>query len=311
MPSGYHRLATIAARQHSFFTFDDALSVNVAPSTLETLVDRGIAEHLGSRVYRLAGSRPTWKGDAMRGALWSNGLVCSASAVALRDLDGGRFTRPIHVLMPFHGRPGHGLQGVVVHETRDLRAYDFDDVDGIPCTSMARTLIDYCAIVSPFQAGLALDDACLRDASTLEAVHHRYIELRRPGRKGIALMGRLLAERMGGKGFSRKALEALARNLVRSIGLPEAHKQFEIRHGTFHVAIDLAWPDIRWGIECQSIKHHLHKAGREWDKQRRRALKLLDWEIEEVTHDDLTVRRVETGHQLWQLYRKREMALSG
>ena len=49
-----------------------------------------------------------------------------------------------------------------MHESRTLRGVDLDEVDGIPCTSVPRTILDLPAVAHPFLVGQALDDACRR-----------------------------------------------------------------------------------------------------------------------------------------------------
>jgi hypothetical protein len=295
------------------FSLSLVAGLGIPSSTLASWVARGLVDRIGPGVFRIGGAPTTWRGDAVASALWSHGHVSHGSALAMRGLDGSRRTRPIDVLVPRWARTHTGIPFARVHETRDLRGVDMDIVGGIPTTSTARSLIDACATMHPFAVGLALDDACLRDANALDSIHRRYRELRRRGRRGIALMGRLLAERMGGKGFSKQGFEAHAVRLARAIGLPEPVKQMQVVSGAFTAYVDLGWPEIRYGWECQSMQHHLNKRAHEWDKARRRKLKLLGYELEELTYDQVTVDKHVTGPELLQLYHLRctEIARTG
>jgi hypothetical protein len=53
---------------------------------------------------------------------------------------------PIHVTIPGSPddprEPQYGVPGVVVHRTPPLHPEDLTVVDGIPCTSVARTIVD-------------------------------------------------------------------------------------------------------------------------------------------------------------------------
>ena len=95
-----------------------------------------------------------------------------------------------------------------------------------------------------------------------------------------------------------------------SIGLPEPVLQHTVRDGDFVAHLDLAWPTIKWAIECDSLAHHSGKRAHEWDRQRRRRLKQLGWDIVEVTYDDVTKRTDDTGAELRALYNDRLQAAS-
>ena len=182
----------------------------------------------------------------------------------------------------------------VVHETRALRGVDLDEVDGIPCTSVARTIIDLAAVAHPFQVGLALDDASRRWPGTLEAVELRSRELARRGRRGIPTIRALLDERAGRGRYTDSGFETRAVRMVRAAGLPEPVLQHTVRDGQFVAHLDLAWPKIMWAVECDSLAHHSGKRAHEWDRRRRRRLKALGWDLVEITYDDVTKRRAET-----------------
>jgi hypothetical protein len=101
-----------------------------------------------------------------------------------------------------------------VHESRTLRAADLTVVDGLPSTSVVRTILDLPAVGHPYLVGRALDDACRR--------------------------------------WPTRAIR-----LVRSIGLPDPVPQFRVADGDDFVAsLDLAWPDIRWWVECDGLAAH-------------------------------------------------------
>jgi very-short-patch-repair endonuclease len=221
------------------------------------------------------------------------------TAAALHGLDG--FDRgPVEVLAP-HGR-GRARAGWTVHESRHLRAVDLGQRDGVPCTTVVRTVLDLPAVAHPFRAGQALDHACRLEPGALDLIVRRFVELARRGRPGTALMRALLAERLATDRFTQSGFEAVTLRLVRSVGLPEPVTQHLVRDGSFRVHLDLAWPPIRLGLECDSLAFHSGKRAHEWDRQRRRHLARLGWEIVEVTYDDVTKRPRRTGAELRELH---------
>jgi hypothetical protein len=62
------------------------------------------------------------------------------------------FDEPIHVTVPgYPGDPRANLpevEGVVIHRVSPLHPDDLTVVDGIPCTSVARTLVDLAEVMS-------------------------------------------------------------------------------------------------------------------------------------------------------------------
>ncbi len=64
--------------------------------------------------------------------------------------------------------------------------------------------------------------------------------------------------------------------------------QHAVRDGDFVAYLDLAWPAVRWAVECDSLAHHSGKRAHEWDRARRRRLKRLGWDVVEVTYDQVT-----------------------
>lgn len=235
------------------------------------------------------------------------GWASHRTAAALWRLDGFD-PRQIEVLTPYARR--RPRRDWVVHETRRLAGVDLHVVDGIPCTSLVRTVLDLPAVAHPFRAAQGLDHACRTRPGMLDAIVARFLELAGRGRPGTRLMRAMLAERLGVGRFTQSGFESRAVRLVRSIGLPEPVLQHRVDDGRGFVAfLYLAWPDIRWAIECDSLAHHSGKRAHEWDRRRRRTLKRLGWDVVEITYDDVTIRPAETGQDLVRLYTARRDAV--
>ena len=144
----------------------------VAMHTALGLSRRGIARRIGSGhldepspgVLRLCGTPGSWQ-QAVRIATLAAGGHAVAShraAAALHELDGC----PPSVVEVSVQRPRHmSLAGVIVHEVGPLDQRDITTVDGIACTSVARTLADLGSVVEASAVERALDDARRRGTS--------------------------------------------------------------------------------------------------------------------------------------------------
>lgn len=279
-------LFDLAARQHGVVSYEQACD-RLTRRRLATLERSGAMEHLLPGVYRMRGAVPTWKMRVMAGVLSMPGSQAShRTASVLREVGESVVGRPDLLIERWHRR--HRLEGYFVHETKDLVSADLDEVDGIPCTSLVRTLVDLPAVVHPFRAGQALDAAFRRDPSIVQQVVRRHLEVARRGRTGTTALRALLQERgwVGDKvdsGFERLALQ-----LVRRGSLPEPVLQHQVRAANFVAYLDLAWPDRMVGMECDSIAHHLSVAAFERDRVRRRTLLALGWKILEFTYNEVT-----------------------
>jgi hypothetical protein len=278
-------LYALAARQHGLLSFQQLLDHGVPRATVADWVDTGRLEHIAPSVYRVAGAPDTWLQRVMRATLDSNGLASHRACAALRSLD-GHDGRHIEVLVERWKRSSRH-DGYIVRETKDLRPCDMDVVRGIPCTSLVRTLIDLPAVEHRFRAEQALDHACRVDANLLPLVRARFLQLARRGRNGTRVMRAMLNERAGdyippGSSFESDALRWIAR-----FGIETPVKQFKVVDGEFVAYLDLAWPLIKFCMECESLAFHFGKAALEKDRKRRRRLKALGWEVTEWSYDEV------------------------
>jgi hypothetical protein len=299
----WKRLTDYARDRHGTITWPAARALEIPGHTLDTWVTRGRLVRSAPQVFVLPGSAPTWHQRVAVAAGSGGGFASHRAAAALWRLDGFP-PGPVEVLTVRGLRRKRGAW--TVHESRVLREVDVDEVDGVPCTSLVRTLCDLSGTAHPFRVAQALDDACRRWPGTLDAVGQRNAELSRRGRRGVRLMAAMVDERMARGCFTGSGFETRVLRLVRSAGLPEPVLQHCVRDGEFVAYLDLAWPAIQWAIECDSLAHHSGKRALDWDRQRRRRLKRLGWDLVEVTWTDVTERRQRTRWELRSLYDTRE-----
>jgi hypothetical protein len=305
--AAWARLSAHAACHHGVIGWGAAVDLGVSESTAISWIRSGRLLRAAPGTLVVAGAPPTWRQRAAVAEVSGGGWTSHRTAAALRELDGFP-PRQIEVVT-LHGRRRKRTDWIV-HESRTLRGVDLDEVDGISCTTVVRTLLDLPAVAHPFLVGQALDHACRRDRGTLDEIVVRHSELSRRGRRGTRLMDRLLAERLGTGRFAGSGFETRTVALVRRAGLPDPVLQHAVRDGEFVAFLDLAWPTIRWAVECDSLAHHSGKRAHEWDRTRRRHLKRLGWDIVEVTYDQVTKAPRATGSELRELYELRRRAVT-
>src|SRR5438105_14405835 len=130
-------LARFAREHHGLFRTADAVALGVSPTMLTTRRQRGTIERIEPRVWRMTGAPREWR-QRLLGAAWAErGLASHRAAGAAWELGGCR-PGVVEVLTPrWRRRPNASVR---VHETTSLHPDDHDEVDGIPTTSVARTL---------------------------------------------------------------------------------------------------------------------------------------------------------------------------
>lgn len=258
---------------HGAITTTEGGALGIPPYRLAKWARAGRLDRPAPGVFTVAGIPDSWvrrvRVATGSGAAWASHRT--AVALSLEGFD----RRTIEVIT------ARGLrrrrQAWTVHESRTLRGVDLTEVDGVPATALPRTLLDLPAVSHPYVVGKALDQACRREPAMLDLVVQRHLELPRRGRRGARLISEMLSERLGLPGLGDSDFESAAVRLVRSVGLPDPVLQHEVRDGEFVAYLDLAWPDIRWMVECDSLAHHSGKGPHEWDRARRRRLKRLGW----------------------------------
>jgi predicted transcriptional regulator of viral defense system len=153
------RLMRLAARdQHGVFTIDQARWAGLSPAQIKHRLASGTWVGVFTGCYRAAGAPLTWRGQLLA-ACWAaaNGAVAShRSAAAVWELPGGRET-PAEITCARWLRGRH--PGVIVHETKAMYRGDLAIRDGIPVTSVERTLLDLAAVSGDATIEMALDAA--------------------------------------------------------------------------------------------------------------------------------------------------------
>ena len=85
--------------------------------------------------------------------------------------------------------------GLLVHETTALSDRDMTAVDGIPVTTIERTILDLAAVCSSFTVDLAIDSAIRRQLTNVDKLCAMLRRVGKRGRKGTKTLRRLLADR--------------------------------------------------------------------------------------------------------------------
>jgi very-short-patch-repair endonuclease len=188
---------------------------------------------------------------------------------------------------------GHVAQpGIEIHHTTTLDAKDRTTVEGIPVTTVARTLVDLAYAVPRDHLAKALREADHLRATDLTAIHATMDRTRhRPG-TGHAILKAVLEEHhRQGTQLTRSILEARFLQLADRHGLPRPRTNFHI--GPHEV--DACWPAHRLAVELDGWARHKDRHAFQRDRTKGNDLTRAGWRVLRFTHDDVARRPAKTA----------------
>ena len=160
--------------------------------------------------------------------------------------------------------------------------------NGIPVTSVHRTIFDYAGLSSVGRLEAAMREAEYRrlwDRLSLPALLARH-----PGHRGNANL-RLCLERLSRTvGFTRSDLEELFLPLLDRFDLPRPHLNARLHVGGEWIEVDCLWRDLGLAVELDSRSAHETRSAFEADRDRDRRLQAEGWRVVRITwrqlHDE-------------------------
>jgi hypothetical protein len=182
-----------------------------------------------------------------------------------------------------------------VHRTRMLAPQDFTVHDGIPVTSVARTLLDLTAVVRAPDLATAIDRAERSRIFDLSAVVD--VLDRANGRRGARALRRAIAayEPSSQKSLLERRFKALLRTAP-DIPTPAFNAAVEGEQATREV--DAFWADQRLAIQLDGFEFHRTRRDRERDAASDADLELAGHRVMRLTWDDVTVHGERTLRRL-------------
>lgn len=233
----------------------------------------GRLRRLHRGVYAVGHERLTWHGRCMAAVLAVRPSVAShLSAGWLWGLLRYRPETP-HVTAPTERRQRRGF---VVH-CAVLPSADLAAIEGIPVTSLPRTLLDLAVMLSEDQLGKAIERAEELGLFDLRAI----VELlaRSGSHSGAGRLRAALAIYREEPAFTRSGLERRFLELIREAGLPAPAMNFVVAG----YEIDAYWEPQRFAVELDVFETHGTRLAFERDRRRADDLLLAGIEVIRVT----------------------------
>ena len=279
-------VAALAARHHGVVALAQLAGLGMTPDELRTRVaarrlhvlHRGVYGVVGHPLLRIEGH---WLAAVL--AVGDDAVLSHRSAAALWNL-----------LPPGAGDPEVAVArtlkrraGISLHCFRSLPGSHVTTRNAIPCTTVARTILDLAAVLSPRRLERALGQAevlRLYDRNEIDAI--LAANPRRPGNRTLRAL-------LGGPDpsttLTRSPLEELLLTLCDRVGLqrPEFNVPYTLTDGT-EISIDALWPAAGLAVELDSRGFHSSWRAQVRDRRRDAQLVLAGLKPLRFTDADLT-----------------------
>jgi hypothetical protein len=254
------------------------LALGLGRGAIEARVSRGWLRPVGRGVYAVGHRRRT------RAAVWMAAVLAAGEGAVLSHRSAAALwrLRPapaalVAVTVPADRRPRAGIE---LHRSR-LPADKVTVRDGIPVTTVPRTLFDLAAQAEPRELERPLNKADvlgLRDRLSLDDLLTRY-----PGRPGSATARAALAARRAGASATRSELEERFLKLIDEGGLPRPETNAPLSVGGQTFEVDCLWRAQRLVVELDGRAAHATPLAFERDRARDRSLQAAGWRPVRIT----------------------------
>jgi len=283
-------LAQLSREQHGVFGLDQLRALGLSARAVHCRHAVGRLHRIHHTVYSLV-PRELLKRDGLYMAAvlaCGDGAVLShRSAAALHGLRDWGHTR-IEVTVPKRSRRSH--EGVKVHCSTTLTGKDVTVVNNIPCTSVARTLLDLAEVVTHRQLERSFDQAEILQVLDLNAINDQLA--RNPTRPGAKAVRLVLETHYIGKTATANENEEALLAITRPLGIPdpECNKFIVLDDGGPAIKADFVWSAQRVVIEADSDKWHNTRQRFELDRVRDQRLTAAGWTVIRTTWKQMKYR---------------------
>ena len=243
-------------------------------SAITRWIDKGllIAEYAG--VYRFGHAAPSTE------ATYLAAVLAAGDGAALARRAAGHLMRLLRGAPPppeVIARHERRIKGVKVKRCRGLDPRDTTTWLGIPCTTVARTLVDLAAVLPEYELGRAWHQARVLYRTEPEDVEA--VLKRRPNSKGAKALRAILR----GKAISLSRLERAFIRLCEQhdLVLPQTNTNIG---GRF---VDCRWPEHKLTVELDSYRYHSSRHAWEQDRKRERQARARGDDFRRYTADDV------------------------
>ena len=291
----------VARTQRGLVTRADLERIGVTRRQRSLLVGDGTLVPVGRQTFLAGAAPPDQRRSLLVASLDEGGPISHRSAIELLGVPGVR--QPVRPdVVTTRARRSNDSEVATVHSTTWLPRDDITTVDGIPCTSMARSLFNLAGrvpVVDLETVRGAVDDAIRIGKASDAWLWWRLEKLRCRGRSGVANLEAILVKRAGGR-VTESWLEREFLRLLEAAQVPIPICQRRIRaRGAFVARVDFLYEAFGIVVEVTGAIAHSSREQRARDATRRNRLGMQGYLVLEFTYDQVVGAPEEVIAELW------------
>jgi predicted transcriptional regulator of viral defense system len=275
-----HAIARIARGQHGVVSLDQFRAEGLTDSGVRKRERAGRLHRVHFGAYSV-GHAPLTREVRYMAAVLACGPDAVLSHRSAADLLKLRETKQSRIDVTAPGRRGRAPRGIDAHREGSLVAADRTTIDNIPCTSVARTLLDFAGVEPIWELRKAVGEAEVRRILDRGAV--RDLIKRSSGRRGVARLRMLLDEIHPETKRTRSYMERLLLEMCARAQLPRPEVNVPLRIGDDVFKPDFLWREVGLILEADSRQFHDTDMAFLDDRRREQRLQLAGWRVSHCT----------------------------
>jgi predicted transcriptional regulator of viral defense system len=273
-------IGELAAAQHGLISLEQLGSLGLTETAVHQRADAGKLHRVHQGVYAV-GHVPQTREARYMAAVLACGPEAVLSHRSAADLLGIKESRRARIDVTAPGRRGRSPRGIGAHRDGSLAAADRTEVNGIPCTSVARTLLDLAAVEPIWELRRAVGEAEVKRILDKGAV--RDLIKRSKGRRGVARLRLVLDEIHPETKRTPSYMERLFLGMCTRAALPSPEVNVTLRIGREEFKPDFLWRDAGLIVEADSRQFHDTDMAFLDDRRREQRLQLAGWRVSRCT----------------------------
>lgn len=274
-------MAALAKRQHGVVSIRQLMALGVTHDAVRARVAAGRLHRVHVGVYAVGHANLSLRGHWMAAVLaYGRGALLShrdaAALWGVRAVSDGSIDVTMDTRAGLVRRPG-----LTPHRCR-IHPEDRERVDGIPVTSVPRTLLDLAGVLDPHGQQRAYEEAARIRALDVRAIER--LLARSNGRRGVGAVRALLDYDPGPAADALSELERLFCDLIRDADLPMPSVNVLVEG----FLVDAYWPAAGLVVELDGYEYHRDREAFERDHAKLGRLRLAGYEVLPLTYLQVT-----------------------
>jgi predicted transcriptional regulator of viral defense system len=305
------QIAALASAQHAVFGLDQLERLGLTARAIQQRTSTARLHRVHHAVYSLVPPKLLTRRGRYMAAVLACGRGAALSHRSAGDLLRVRATsRPrVDVIVP--GRSHRKHEGIDLHRSTTLTEADVTTVDKIPCTTVARTLLDLADALPRRALERAFDQAEVMQLFDLRALEDQLG--RNAKRCAAAKVQDVLATHYIGRTQTWSELEEAFLSMIRAANIPapEVNAWIVLPDGETPIRGDFVWREQRLVVETDGHGTHGTRQQFEQDRRRDQRLAAAGWRVIRITWRQLVREPVRLAQTLEVLLMRSPPAATG